>query len=169
MSSATNDTILIDSERRNFRSYSEEIDRILADRQDWHRVAAIEAAIDQTVQLMEHFKAENTICSNEFAKRSAKGDLGGLNSLRRESEELYEKVLSAARTLESTAFAGEAAGYTIRGLALLQTTIVKIEMMKAEFFRGWRLFEPNCNERAHQAMTRGETLSLEEVFGGLPG
>jgi hypothetical protein len=170
MSVTTNGTILTTSPRLDLRSFSDEIDTILADRQDWNTVASINSLIDRFIpDLVSSFKQQNELCYHEFGSRAAGGELARLNSLRDEAEKLYDDILSVAKKLEKSALEGVSRGFPVRGLPPLQSVIEEIEAMKAEFFRGWPMFEANCEGRARDAVARGETLSLEEVFGGLPG
>jgi hypothetical protein len=170
MSVATNGSTLVGANRFDLRAFSDEIGQIVTDRQNWEKVASINSIIDRFIpDLVPSFKQQNEICYHEFGSRAARGDLSGLGSLRSEAEGLYDAVLSAAKKLEKIAEEGEAAGYPVRGLLPLQSVIAEIESMKTEFFRGWGQFEPNCKNRARDVVARGETLSFEEVFGGLPG
>lgn len=170
MSVSANSTTITTSARHDLRAFSDEIGRIVADRRNWDTVANINSLIDRFVPYLDSwFEQQDEACYREFGIRAAGGDLTGLNRLRDESEELYDGFLSVATQLERLALEGEAVGYPIRRLPSLQAAIARVQARKAEFFRGWGQFEPNCQDRARNAMARGETRSLEEVFGGLPG
>ena len=60
------------------------------------------------------------------------------------------------------------AGRTVPHLAELEAATARMERNRAKAFDGWPWFRPEDEEEALAEHARGESLSVEDVFGALP-
>lgn len=81
---------------------------------------------------------------------------------------VWDGFASVLRSVRDVAESLAARGHPMPHLPNLHAAIDRLERNRIKAYEGWPWFRPEDEEEALAEHARGESLSLEEVFGALP-